>query len=82
MSRNLRVATVPGRTPTETGGFVIVCSCSHHLDGEQLDRAMLELGARGNAWTRIASWGPGLDHPVWPGHREGEYLRVRVYQRR
>ncbi|MFV8750325.1 class I SAM-dependent rRNA methyltransferase [Nannocystaceae bacterium ST9] len=64
------------------GGFVVVCSCSHHLDGEQLDRAMLELATRGQAWTRIAAWGPGMDHPVWPGHREGEYLRVRVYQRR
>jgi 23S rRNA (cytosine1962-C5)-methyltransferase len=67
------------------GGFVIVCSCSHHLDGEQLDRLMLDIAGRcgaWGAWTRIASWGPGLDHPVWPGHREGEYLRVRVYQRR
>jgi 23S rRNA (cytosine1962-C5)-methyltransferase len=63
-------------------GFVIVCSCSHHLDGEQLDRIMLDLGARAGTWTRIANWGPGMDHPVWPGHREGEYLRVRVYQRR
>lgn len=64
------------------GGLVVVCSCSHHLDGEQLDAIMLELAPRCGAWTRIASWGPGLDHPVWPGHREGEYLRVRVYQRR
>ncbi len=64
------------------GGFVVVCSCSHHLDGEQLDRLMLELAGRCGAWTRVAGWGPGLDHPVWPGHREGEYLRVRVYQRR
>jgi 23S rRNA (cytosine1962-C5)-methyltransferase len=63
-------------------GFVILCSCSHHLDGDQLDRLMLGIGARGGVWTRIASWGPGMDHPVWPGHREGEYLRVRVYQRR
>lgn len=74
-----------GRTLTKLlprvveGGFVIVCSCSHHLDGEQLDRLLL--GATGS-WTRIANWGPGMDHPVWPGHREGEYLRVRVYQRR
>jgi 23S rRNA (cytosine1962-C5)-methyltransferase len=63
-------------------GFAIVCSCSHHLDGEQLDRMMLDLGARAGTWTRIAAWGPGMDHPVWPGHREGEYLRVRLYQRR
>ncbi len=64
------------------GGFVVVCSCSHHLDGEQLDRAMLDVGPRSGAWTRVANWGPGLDHPVWPGHGEGDYLRVRGYQRR
>jgi 23S rRNA (cytosine1962-C5)-methyltransferase len=64
------------------GGFVVVCSCSHHLDAEQLDAIMLELGPRHGGWTRVAAWGPGLDHPVWPGHREGEYLRVRVFQRR
>jgi 23S rRNA (cytosine1962-C5)-methyltransferase len=64
------------------GGLVVVCSCSHHLDGEQLDRLMLDLAPRCGSWTRIANWGPGMDHPVWPGHREGEYLRVRAYQRR
>lgn len=63
-------------------GFLIVCSCSHHLDGEQLDRVMLDIAPRCGAWTRIAAWGPGMDHPIWPGHGEGEYLRVRVYQRR
>lgn len=64
------------------GGFVVVCSCSHHLDAAQLDAIMLELGPRHAGWTRVAAWGPGLDHPVWPGHHEGEYLRVRVFQRR
>ena len=52
------------------------------LRAGQGDRLMLGLGPRAGVWTRIAGWGPGMDHPVWPGHREGEYLRVRVYQRR
>jgi hypothetical protein len=26
--------------------------------------------------------GADVDHPIAPGHAEGEYLRVGVYQRR
>ena len=62
------------------GGFVVVCSCSQHLGAEVLDRVMLDAGA--GAWTRVHARGPGPDHPVWPGHSEGSYLRVNVYQRR
>jgi 23S rRNA (cytosine1962-C5)-methyltransferase len=64
----------------QPGGFVVVCSCSQHLGGEVLDGVMLDAGA--GAWTRVHTLGPGPDHPVWPGHREGSYLRVNVYQRR
>ena len=59
-------------------GHLVVCSCSHHLAREHLDRAVL---AAGDGWTRVAAWGAGLDHPVAPCHREGEYLRVNVYRR-
>lgn len=61
-------------------GLLAVCSCSHHLGEAELDRAMLDAG-RGGGWTRIAHWGAGPDHPIQPGHTQGEYLRVRVYQR-
>ena len=60
-------------------GFLVVCSCSHHLGREHLDEA---LAGGGDRWTRIMSLGPGTDHPVQVGHGEGEYLRVNVYQRR
>nr|WP_255216168.1 methyltransferase domain-containing protein [Pseudenhygromyxa sp. WMMC2535] len=64
-------------------GLLAACSCSHHLGGDALDRALWSAAERsGRACTRVASWGPGGDHPVWPGHVEGEYLRVAVYQRR
>ncbi len=61
------------------GGHLVLCSCSHHLGRDHLDRVM----ASGlQTWTRVHSLGAGTDHPVMPGHREGEYLRVNVYQRR
>jgi 23S rRNA (cytosine1962-C5)-methyltransferase len=64
----------------QAGGFAVVCSCSQHLGGEVLDAALL--GAGHGSWTRVHALGPGPDHPVWPGHREGAYLVVHVYQRR
>lgn len=62
------------------GGFLLACSCSHHLGRAELDAALLAAG--GPAFARVHALGPGPDHPVWPGHVEGEYLRVNVYQRR
>jgi len=59
------------------GGHLVLCSCSHHLGWDHLDRVMV----RGR-WARVATLGAGPDHPVMPGHREGEYLRVAVYQPR
>jgi 23S rRNA (cytosine1962-C5)-methyltransferase len=60
------------------GGHLVLCSCSHHLGRDHLDRVMAT--SRGS-WTRVGMLGAGPDHPVAPGHREGEYLRVGVYRR-
>jgi 23S rRNA (cytosine1962-C5)-methyltransferase len=64
----------------ESGGHLVLCSCSHHLGRDHLDRVVAELGEP--RLTRVATLGAGFDHPVLPGHREGEYLRVNVYQAR
>ncbi|MCR9159720.1 MAG: class I SAM-dependent rRNA methyltransferase [Nannocystaceae bacterium] len=60
------------------GGHLVLCSCSHHLGRDHLDRVM---ATSAGTWTRVAMLGAGPDHPVMPGHREGEYLRVGVYRR-
>lgn len=60
------------------GGFLVLCSCSHHVGREHLDRFALASPGR---LTRVATCGADLDHPVAPGHVEGEYLRVAIYQR-
>jgi 23S rRNA (cytosine1962-C5)-methyltransferase len=62
------------------GGHLVLCSCSHHLGREHLDRVLVDEARHG--WSRVLALGAGVDHPVVPGHREGEYLRVNVYQRR
>lgn len=62
------------------GGHLVLCSCSHHLGRDHLDRVLVDEARHG--WSRVLALGAGVDHPVVPGHREGEYLRVNVYQRR
>ena len=64
----------------ESGGHLVLCSCSHHLGREHLDRVAATLPGRDRSWARVATLGAGFDHPVMPAHREGEYLRVNVYQ--
>jgi 23S rRNA (cytosine1962-C5)-methyltransferase len=65
------------------GGHLVLCSCSHHLVREHLDRVVATLpGADAGAWPRVQILGAGFDHPTMPCHREGEYLRVDVHQRR
>jgi len=60
-------------------GHLVLCSCSHHLGRDHLDRVMAT--ARGQ-WTRVAMLGAAPDHPITPGHREGEYLQVAVFRAR
>ena len=67
----------------ETTGFLVLCSCSQHLDANALGRVAAGAAAQsGVALARVATRGPGPDHPVAPGHLQGDYLRVSVYQRR
>ncbi len=61
------------------GGHLVLCSCSHHVGREHLDRFVL---AAPGEWARVAARGADVDHPVAPGHVEGEYLRLAIYQRR
>ncbi len=83
-ARNAMLRIVGQLVPRiETAGFLALCSCSHHLDGEQLDLVVRRAAAdRGLDFCRIAQWGPGPDHPTALHHPEGEYLRVHVFQSR
>jgi len=59
------------------GGFLVLCSCSHLLGREPLEAIAATFPG---FWRRTMSLEAGPDHPVWPCHREGEYLRVLVFQ--
>lgn len=61
------------------GGLLVVCSCSHHLDGDALDE-VVEAARGARPVACVGRRGPGPDHPVAEGHPEGHYLRVHLYR--
>jgi len=59
------------------GGFLISCSCSHHLLAEQFRALLLEAAADVRRPVRLlAQRGQGPDHPVILSMPETEYLKV------
>lgn len=59
-------------------GLLLLCSCSHHFGRAALDDAVARSG---HGLTRVGLFGADVDHPIAPGHVEGEYLRVAIYRR-
>ncbi len=57
-------------------GILIACSCSHHLETEQLQRILLrESKAAGRRLQLLEQGGQGPDHPVHPAIPETRYLK-------
>ncbi len=65
-------------------GILVSCSCSHHLDAEQLQRLLLrESRAAGRRLQILEQGEQGPDHPVHPAIAETRYLKAfvcRVYE--
>ncbi|PTU33234.1 class I SAM-dependent rRNA methyltransferase [Stenotrophobium rhamnosiphilum] len=58
------------------GGILISCSCSHHLELEQLQRVLLREARTANRRLQILEQGgQGPDHPVHPAIPETRYLK-------
>ena len=64
------------------GGWLLTCSCSHHLTRpmfeDVLRQAAADLPFRLMLHRRMAA---GDDHPVWIGLPESEYLKVHLLRR-
>ncbi|HEY0974044.1 MAG TPA: class I SAM-dependent rRNA methyltransferase [Solimonas sp.] len=57
-------------------GILIACSCSHHLETEQLQRILLrESKAAGRRLQLLEQGAQGADHPVHPAIPETRYLK-------
>lgn len=58
-------------------GVLVSCSCSHHLEPEQLQRLLLrESRAAGRRLQILEQGGQGPDHPVHPAIPETRYLKA------
>lgn len=61
------------------GGILATSSCSHHLDGRELDRAIANAAAKlGRSASIIYSAGQDSDHPVHAAMPETAYLKCRI----
>ncbi|MCC7441829.1 MAG: class I SAM-dependent rRNA methyltransferase [Bdellovibrionales bacterium] len=61
------------------GGWLVACSCSHHLSDSEFDEALAEASGReGRAVRWLARGGHAPDHPVRLEFPEGRYLKCRV----
>ena len=60
-------------------GILIACSCSHHLEIDQLQRILLrESKSAGRRLQILEQGGQGPDHPVHPAIPETRYLKAFV----
>jgi len=66
---------------TAPGGFLLLASCSHHMDpvsfAQQTARGLADAGRDGRLIHRA---GAGADHPVHPHLPESAYLKCEVFQ--
>ena len=59
------------------GGVLVACSCSFHLEAEELQRVLLrETRAQNRRLQILEQGGQGPDHPVHPAIVETKYLKA------
>jgi 23S rRNA (cytosine1962-C5)-methyltransferase len=62
------------------GGWLVSCSCSHHLQRDQHLAIIGEAASKAGRRIRLArSGGHPPDHPILPGHPETEYLKCWLF---
>jgi len=58
------------------GGWLLTCSCSHHVSADTFRIAVVNAAAEARRSVQIVRrLGPGPDHPVAVAHPEGDYLK-------
>jgi 23S rRNA (cytosine1962-C5)-methyltransferase len=64
------------------GGYLLTCSCSHHVDAPTFERVLRQAAAELPFPVILCErLGAGEDHPVWINLPESEYLKVYMLQR-
>lgn len=62
---------------TETGGILVSCSCSHHLDEQNLVGVIQRSARHVDRYAQLLEWGrQAVDHPEHPAIPETRYLKA------
>lgn len=63
------------------GGFLVTCSCSHHMPSDEFYRLVLEAAADARRPLRLVEMrGQAKDHPILAGVPQTAYLKCLIFQ--
>lgn len=64
-----------------SGGILVTCSCSHHLEEALFREMVAEAAADAHRRLRLREWrGQSPDHPIVVGVPETQYLKCGIYE--
>lgn len=79
--RGYKEVNLRGLKLLEPGGFLITCSCSHHMPADEFHRLVLEAAADARRPLRLVETrGQARDHPVLAGVPETSYLKCLIFE--
>jgi len=79
--RGYKEVNLRGLKLLEPGGFLVTCSCSHHMPVAEFYEVVLEAAADARRHLRVVEIrGQAQDHPVLAGVPETAYLKCLIFQ--
>lgn len=79
--RGYKEVNLRGIKLLQPGGFLVTCSCSHHMPADAFYGLILEAAAdAGRSLRLVEARGQAKDHPVLAGVPETAYLKCLIFQ--
>jgi Predicted SAM-dependent methyltransferases len=79
--RGYKEVNLRGLKLLHPGGFLVTCSCSHHMPADEFYRLVLEAANDARRPLRLVeSRGQAKDHPILAGVPESAYLKCLIFQ--
>lgn len=79
--RGYKEINLRGMKLVRDGGFLVTCSCSHHVLPEMFLQMLRDAQKDARVQLRQVEWRTqGRDHPILPSSPETQYLKCGIYQ--
>ncbi len=79
--RGYKEINLRGMKLTRDGGFLVTCSCSHHVSPEAFEEMLVSAARDARVTLRqIEVRTQGRDHPILPASPETQYLKCHLLQ--